>query len=153
MGLEPHRIKTGSRIHHSAERQVEIAQNLTRVSGWEYGFVLKTVFFEYWLMETEPARQMGILHCISQAAMWSQAHKHRDKGNHHIFTRAENTELKFSPTLLFLFSVLVYVGWLRFTGISKNQKGASSNTIVYLKQNKKENLLSSRKKISFLHKK
>lgn len=47
MGLEPHRIKTGSRIHHSAERQVEISQNLTRVSGWGNGFVLKTVFFEY----------------------------------------------------------------------------------------------------------
>lgn len=47
MGLEPNHIKAGSRIHHSAERQVQITQNLTRVSGWGNGFVHKTVFFEY----------------------------------------------------------------------------------------------------------
>lgn len=75
-----------------------------------------------------------------------QGNKHRDrinKGSHHIFTRAEDTRFIFSPTLFFFF------GEPKPAQVHRNfqkSKGESSNTVVYLKQSQKENLLWFRKK-------
>lgn len=121
------------------------------VSLGEWLLFLSQSSLSIWLMETEPARQTGILRYISQTPAWSpdssQAQRENKKRFCHIFPQGREYRIQILPNTPLFYYLFIYFGWLALVHWDfQESKEASSKRIVYLSLKKKKIYYSNLKR-------